>query len=203
MAIAGIILGAGTDKVIHPFYAQRSPLFFPATVTVINEQALKYRIYVIVNEMVDYSVAEISRKNFPLDRFENYKTNTWADLICSIFYFFVKFKNFSLMINFKRQGVHGISLVFARVAICLKQIVQKLFVGRHLHGFHKRKGQIPVLDTTNRKTVRPIIAIHVRIAAVEVQVVGVSAINRRTPVVTVATNIVERRIVVVAVAACC
>jgi len=61
---------------------------------------------------------------------------------------------------------------------------------------------LPVLDAAHRKAVCPVVVVHIRIAAVEVQVVGVRAIHRRTPVVAVAADIVERTIAVIAVAAC-
>jgi len=57
-----------------------------------------------------------------------------------------------------------------------------------------------ILGTTNRKTVCPIVAVHVGIAGVEVQVAGIRPINRTTPIVAVATNIVERTIGSIAVA---
>jgi len=61
---------------------------------------------------------------------------------------------------------------------------------------------MPVLDATHREAVGPVIAVHVRIRAVEVQVASVGTGYRRTPVVAVAADIVERPIVVIPVAAC-
>ena len=61
---------------------------------------------------------------------------------------------------------------------------------------------MPVLDATHREAVGPVIAVHVRIRAVEVQVASVGTGYRRTPVVAVRTYIVERPIAVIPVAAC-
>ncbi len=62
---------------------------------------------------------------------------------------------------------------------------------------------MPVLDAANREAVCPVIAVHIRIRAVEVQVSGVRSGHRTTPVVAVRTHIVERPIAVIPVAACC
>lgn len=61
---------------------------------------------------------------------------------------------------------------------------------------------MPVLDATDRKAVGPVIAVHIRIRAVEVQVASVGTGYRRTPVVAVRADIVERPIAVIPVAAC-
>ena len=57
-----------------------------------------------------------------------------------------------------------------------------------------------ILKTADREAVCTVVAIHVGIAAVEVQVSGVGTIYRTRPVVAVATHSVERTIAVVAVA---
>lgn len=57
-----------------------------------------------------------------------------------------------------------------------------------------------ILKATDRKAVCAVVAVHVGIAAVEVQVSGVGTIYRTRPVVAVATHIVECAIAVVAVA---
>lgn len=53
---------------------------------------------------------------------------------------------------------------------------------------------------THREPVGSVVRVHVGIAAIEVQVSGVSATHRTGPIVAVATHIVERTIAVVAVA---
>lgn len=63
-----------------------------------------------------------------------------------------------------------------------------------------RQGGFPViLKATGTKAVRTVIVVHVSVAAVEVQVAGVAAIDRTRPVVAVAACVVDRAIVVVAV----
>jgi len=58
-----------------------------------------------------------------------------------------------------------------------------------------------ILNATYREAVCPVVAVHVGIATVEVQVPTVGSIVLRTaPIVAVATHIVERTIAVVAVA---
>lgn len=57
-----------------------------------------------------------------------------------------------------------------------------------------------ILEATHRESVRPEVAAHVGIAAVEEEVEGVGAINRTAPIVAVGPHIVERTIAVVPVA---
>lgn len=59
---------------------------------------------------------------------------------------------------------------------------------------------MPVLDAPHREAVCPVIAVHVRARAVEVQVASVGTRHRRTPVVAVAADIVERPTAVIPVA---
>ncbi len=56
-----------------------------------------------------------------------------------------------------------------------------------------------ILKTTDTKTVRTVVAVHVGVAAVEVQVATVAAIHSTAPVVAVAVCVVDGTIVVVAV----
>ncbi|MDA3894336.1 MAG: hypothetical protein PF517_21960 [Salinivirgaceae bacterium] len=59
---------------------------------------------------------------------------------------------------------------------------------------------ILILNAANRKAVCSVVAVHIGIATVEVQVARVGAIYSTRPIVAVGTNIVERTIAVVAVA---
>ncbi len=61
---------------------------------------------------------------------------------------------------------------------------------------------MPVLDATHRKAVGSVIAVHVCIRTVEVQVASVGIRHRGRPVVSVAANIVERTIAVIPVTTC-
>ena len=56
------------------------------------------------------------------------------------------------------------------------------------------------LEAAYAEAVGPVVAVHVGITAVEVQVAGISTANSRTPIVAVRAGIVERAIAVVAVA---
>ena len=120
MAIAAVILGAGADEMIQPLYAAGSALFLAAAIAVVNEQTLKERTDIVVNEVVNNPVAKISRENLSLNGFENYETNTGADFVFPVLDFFVKFKQFSLVVDFKCQSVNGVSFVLAGVKIGLK-----------------------------------------------------------------------------------
>ncbi len=44
---------------------------------------------------------------------------------------------------------------------------------------------MPLLEATNRKTISSIVAVHVGIIAVEVQIASIVTVYRRTPKVTV------------------
>jgi hypothetical protein len=55
-------------------------------------------------------------------------------------------------------------------------------------------------EAPDRVSVRPIVAVHVGIATIEVQVPGIGTRNRARPVVAVRTHIEERAGTVVAVA---
>ncbi len=57
-----------------------------------------------------------------------------------------------------------------------------------------------ILKATNREAVCTVVGIHVAIAAVEVEVAGIGTTDRTTPIVAIATYIVEAAIAVVAVA---
>ena len=57
-----------------------------------------------------------------------------------------------------------------------------------------------ILKATNRESVSSVVGVHVGIAAIEVEVAGIGAANRTTPIVAVGTDIIERTIAVVAVA---
>ncbi len=50
---------------------------------------------------------------------------------------------------------------------------------------------MPVLEATHRVSVRPVVAVHIGIRTVEVQVASVGIGNRRRPVVAVRTDIVK------------
>ncbi len=123
MAIPSVVSRTGTDKIVKPLYSAGSAFSFPAAVAIVNKQSFKNRADVIINEVMDYPVPEIGGENFSLHRLENYKTDTWTNFICSIFYFLVKLKQFTLVIYFKVQDVNGVSFVLACVKIGLKQIV--------------------------------------------------------------------------------
>ncbi len=57
-----------------------------------------------------------------------------------------------------------------------------------------------VLEATHRESERSVTVVHDGIAAVEVEDVGVGAINRTAPIAAAGPHIVERTIAVVAVA---
>jgi len=72
---------------------------------------------------MDYSVAKIGGKNFPLHRFENYEANTGSDFVSFVFDFFVKLKELSFVVNLKRQSVDGVPFIFSGVKVSSEQIV--------------------------------------------------------------------------------
>ncbi len=63
----------------------------------------------------------------------------------------------------------------------------------------KQQGFLPILEATDAEAVRTVVAVHARVAAVEVQVAAVAAIHRTGPVVAVAACVVDCTIVVIAV----
>lgn len=73
--------------------------------------------------MMNYPVPKIGGENLSLHGLENYKANTRAYFISSIFDILVKFEKFSLVVYFKSQGVDGVSFVLSGVVIRLEQIV--------------------------------------------------------------------------------
>ncbi len=60
--------------------------------------------------------------------------------------------------------------------------------------------KVSFLEATHREPVRSVVEVHVGIAAVEVEVVGVGATNRTAPIEAVGTHNVERTKAAVAVA---
>lgn len=81
IAIFGIVLWTGADKMVYPFYSVMCSFAFAATVAVVDKNFFKNRGNVIVNKMMDYPVAEIGGKNLAFYRFINNEANTWFGLI--------------------------------------------------------------------------------------------------------------------------
>jgi len=50
-----------------------------------NKQALKKRADIIIDEMMNNPIPEITGENLPLNRFKGYKTDTGVDFVFSIF----------------------------------------------------------------------------------------------------------------------
>lgn|GEM_PF-1891049 len=63
-----------------------------ATVTIMNEVAVKKIVNIIIHEMMYDTVTETARKHFSFDRIRDNEANTRSDFIGSRAKFFVKLK---------------------------------------------------------------------------------------------------------------
>jgi len=117
MTVLTVIFRTGTDKMLRSFNSARSAFAGSTTVGVVYKHLFKNGIDVIVNQVMNYSVSKVGSENLPLYRPEGYKAQTWTYLVFSAFYLSVKLKNLFFVVNFKRQGVYGITLVFPGAVI--------------------------------------------------------------------------------------
>ena len=80
----GIILRTRFDEVLYSLYTKVCSFPYPATITVIDKMTIEKFINVIVDQVMNYSITEISGKNFPLNGIFDDKANAWTDSICSL-----------------------------------------------------------------------------------------------------------------------
>ena len=80
----GIILRTRFDEVLYSLYTKVCSFPYPATITIVDEMIIKKFVDVIVDQVMNYSITEISGKNFPLNGIFDDKANAWTDSICSL-----------------------------------------------------------------------------------------------------------------------
>jgi len=104
-----------------------SAFAFPATVTVADENPLAERVQIIEKQVVDDPVAEITGKDFPLDRLKRNEANTRRDLVFPVHDFFVKPEKLLLVIELEFQSINGTALVLTSVEVSLEKVSENIW----------------------------------------------------------------------------
>jgi hypothetical protein len=93
-----------------------------AATGVVDKEALEYRRDVVVDEMVNNTVAEIRREYLAFYRVIYYKAYTWAYRIAVFENFIGQIKDIVFKIFLERQSVDGISFVPPGIEICMEKV---------------------------------------------------------------------------------
>lgn len=124
--VSGVVSGTGADEIVYPPDSIMSSLAFPAAVAVMDECPLKYRRYMIVDEMMHNSIPEIGGKDFSLYRFVHDETYAWFRFVSQGKNLFGEFKQIGLEVHFEAQCIDGAPLVSTCVKVGLKEIQREL-----------------------------------------------------------------------------
>ena len=82
----------------YALYAVWGPFAKAAAITVIDKQVFKKRADIVIDEVVDYSIPKISRKDFSFDWLKSYKADIAGDFVFSGFYLFIELKEILFVI---------------------------------------------------------------------------------------------------------
>ena len=78
-----MVPAAGTDVMLQPLNAEQCSLTLAARIRIVNESRFKDGLKFIVKIVVDDSVAEGCREDFPLDRVVDDEADTAAWGVCA------------------------------------------------------------------------------------------------------------------------
>ena len=91
-------------------------------IRIIYELLLKRTVQFPDNKVMNNTIPEICREYFSFDWLVYYKSYRSSRMICSGVHFIVQLNQITFVIEFKRQCIDGIALLFPAILISSKEI---------------------------------------------------------------------------------
>ena len=102
---------------LQPRNPEGCPLAHSATVRIVDEKVLEYRIQLVDDEVVDDAVSEISGENLTLDGAVDDESDAFPDGVGAVHNLLVELYEVRLVIEFELYGTRGFAFVFTAVVV--------------------------------------------------------------------------------------
>ena len=124
------VVRARADVVFQARNAEMGAHALAAGVAVGDEGAFEKRGYIVAQQVVHHTVAEIGREDFAFDRYVGHEAYAAAHLVAAFVDLVEEFDQIGFEVHLETQLAEGVPLVFAGIVVGPENISQKFFVHR-------------------------------------------------------------------------